>query len=179
MADPKDVSTPDQTETPTHTGPERRSEHNRRRTPTSQPPLGQAERRKWIRRKADRLALERGARTDMGARGRLHRRIRIEVPVICRLVGPGSSPGEPARRALTYDLAPGGMGLILEEQFPSGTTMEALIRFGGDLMPADIEVVRVVPVGTKFLHNCRFTRLGTSDRNWLIEYLHHQDTPPA
>ena len=179
MADPKDVSTPDQTETPTHTGPERRSEHNRRRTPTSQPPLGQAERRKWIRRKADRLALERGARTDMGARGRLHRRIRIEVPVICRLVGPGSSPGEPAWRALTYDLAPGGMGLLLEEQFPAGATIEVLIRFGGDLMPADIQVICVVPLGNRLLHNCRFTQLGTADRNWLTEYLHHQDAPPA
>ena len=179
MADPKDVSTPDQTETPTHTGPERRSEHNRRRTPTSQPPLGQAERRKWIRRKADRLALERGARTDMGARGRLHRRIRIEVPVICRLVGPGSSPAQPARRALTYDLAPGGMGLLPEEQFPPGATIEVLMRFGGDLMPADVQVICVAPMGDRFLHNCRFTRLGTADRNWLIEYLHHQDTPPA
>ena len=177
MADPKGVSTPDQTQTPIYTGPERRSEHDRRRTPTSQPPLGQAERRKWIRRKADRLALERAARTDMGARGRLHRRIRIEVPVICRLLGPNSAPGQPARRALTYDLAPGGMGLLLEEQFPPSTTLEVLMRFGGDLMPADIEVISVVPLGNRLLHNCRFTRLGTADRNWLTEYLHHQDAP--
>jgi hypothetical protein len=127
----------------------------------------------------DRLALERAARTDVGARGRLHRRIRIEVPVICRLVGPVSAPGQSARRGVTHDLAPGGTGLFLEEQFPPGTIMEALIRFGGDLMPADIEVISVVPVKDRFRHNCRFTRLGTADRNWLIEYLRKLEAPAA
>jgi hypothetical protein len=96
MPDSKDVSTTDLITTPTYTGPERRSGHDRRRSPASQPPLGQAERRKGVRRMEDRLALERAARTDVGARGRLHRRIRIEVPVICRLVGAGSAPGQPA-----------------------------------------------------------------------------------
>ncbi len=80
---------------------------------------------------------------------------------------------------MTHDLAPGGMGLFLEEQFPAGTTLEVLMRFGGDLMPADSEVISVVPVGNRFRHNCRFTRLGMADRNWLIEYLRNQDSPSA
>lgn len=179
MTAAKDASRPDQPGMPTYTGPERRSGGDRRRTPASQPPLGQAERRRWVRRKADRLALERAARTDIGAGGRLHRRVRIEIPVMCRLIGPSSSPDQPARRGVTHDLAPGGMGLLLEEQFPDGATIEVLIRFGGDLMPADIQVICVVPLGNRLLHNCRFTRLGTADRNWLMEYLRQQEAPPA
>jgi hypothetical protein len=71
------------------------------------------------------------------------------------------------------------MGLLPEEQFPPGATIEVLMRFGGDLMPADAQVIGVAPMGDRFLHNCRFTRLGTADRDWLTEYLHHQDAPPA
>jgi hypothetical protein len=71
------------------------------------------------------------------------------------------------------------MGLLLEERLPTGTTLEVLMRFAGDLMSADTEVKCAVPKGNKFLHNCRFTRLGTADRNWLIEYLRSLDAPAA
>jgi hypothetical protein len=37
--------------------------------------------------------------------------------------------------------------------------------------------VRVIPQGSLFLHNCRFTRLGAADRDWLTEYLRIRDRP--
>ncbi|MEK6716847.1 MAG: PilZ domain-containing protein, partial [candidate division NC10 bacterium] len=109
----------------------------------------------------------------------LYRRVHFEVPVIFRPLKLDASPGEAARRGVTSTLAPGGLGMILDEQFPVGTPMEVLVRFEGDLLAADVEVVSVIPQGSQFLHNCRFTRLGTADRNWLIEYLRVPDGPPA
>lgn len=69
--------------------------------------------------------------------------------------------------------------MVLDEEFPVGTTMEVLVRFEGDLLPADVHVVSVIRQGEKFLHNCRFTRLGEADRTWLTEYLRIRDAPPA
>jgi hypothetical protein len=69
--------------------------------------------------------------------------------------------------------------MILEEEFRVGTPMEVLVRFGGDLLPADVQIVSMIARGAKYLYNCRFTRLGTADRNWLTEYLRIRDAPPA
>ena len=72
-----------------------------------------------------------------------------------------------------------GLGILLEEQFPVGTPLEVLVRFEGDLLVADVQVVSVIRQGSEFLHNCRFTRLGAADRNWLTEYLNRRDASPA
>jgi hypothetical protein len=69
--------------------------------------------------------------------------------------------------------------MVLDEEFRVGMHMEILVRFEGDLLSADVRVVSVIPQGEKFLHNCRFIRLGTADRAWLIEYLRIRDAPPA
>jgi hypothetical protein len=65
--------------------------------------------------------------------------------------------------------------MLLEEQFPVGMPIEVLVRFEGNLLAADVQVVSVMPQGGRFLHNCRFTRLGIADRNWLSEYLRVRD----
>ena len=116
---------------------------------------------------------------EPGPGGRLYRRVRIEVPIICRLLGSRSSPNDPPLRGITHTLAPGGLDMVLEEEFRVGTLMEVLVRFEGDLLPADVQIVSVIARGGKFLHNCRFTRLGTADRTWLTEYLRIRDAPPA
>jgi hypothetical protein len=67
--------------------------------------------------------------------------------------------------------------MLLAEEFPLGTFMEVLVRFEQDLLAADVQVVSVIPQETLFLHNCRFTRLGAADRNWLTEYLRIRDRP--
>lgn len=180
MADPQEPFIPDEGQVPAYTGPEQRSGLDRRQNRNPEPPPGQEERRHSIRRRADRVSLERTIRIGLpGPGGRLYRRVRIEVPIICRRLGSGSSPNDPPLRGLTHTLAPGGLGMMLEEQFRVGTLMEVLVRFEGDLLPADVQVVSVIPQGTKFLYNCRFTRLGTADRTWLTEYLRIRDAPPA
>jgi hypothetical protein len=163
-----------------YTGPERRSGLDRRLNRNPEPPPGQEERRHFVRRKVDRVSLEGTIRIgEPGPGGRLYHRVRIEVPIICRLLESGSSPPDVPLRGLTHTLAPGGLGMILEEEFHIGTPMEVLVRFGGDLLPADVQIVSVIARGAKYLYNCRFTRLGTADRNWLTEYLRIRDAPPA
>lgn len=181
MANPqKPASKEEEGVSPTYTGPERRSGVERRQSHDPHPPLGQAERRFTLRRKADRVSMEATIRIGpSGSRGRLYRRVTLEVPVIYRALKPDASPGETARRGVTNTLAPGGLGMLLDEEFPVDTPMEVLVRFEGDLLAADVQVVSVIPQGSQFLHNCRFTRLGTADRNWLIEYLRLRDGPPA
>lgn len=159
-------------------GPERRSGLDRRQDHDPKPPIGQVERRRWVRRKADRLAMERATRVGgAGPGGRLYRRVPIEVPVVYRPVGVPGAPGGGSRRGVTHTLAPGGLGMLLAEEFPLGTFMEVLVRFEQDLLAADVQVVSVIPQETLFLHNCRFTRLGAADRNWLTEYLRIRDRP--
>ena len=180
MADSQEPFETDEHEAPAYTGPERRSGLDRRVNRNPEPPPGQEERRHFVRRRADRLMLEGTIRIgEPGPGGRLYRRVRIEVPIICRLLESGSSHAEAPLRGLTYTLAPGGLGMVLDERFRVGTPMEVLVRFGGDLLPADVQVVSVIDRGTKYLYNCRFTRLGTADRNWLTEYLRIRDAPPA
>jgi PilZ domain-containing protein len=180
MADPQLPSMPEESQVPAYTGPERRSGLDRRQHRNPKPPPGQEERRHLIRRKVDRISLEETIRIgEPGPGGRLYRRVRIEVPIICRLVESSSSPKDSPLRGLTHTLAPGGLGMILGEKLDIGTPMEVLVRFGGDLLSADVQVVSMIARGTKFLYNCRFTRLGTADRNWLIEYLRVRDAPPA
>jgi hypothetical protein len=67
--------------------------------------------------------------------------------------------------------------MLLDAEFSVGTIMEVLVRFEQDLLAADVQVVSVIPQGDLFLHNCRFTRLGAADRNWLTEYLRIRDRP--
>jgi len=180
MIDPKNPSEADDSLVPPYTGPERRSGLDRRQKPTPQPPSGQEERRRFVRRKGDRILLEGTIRIgEPGPGGRLYRRVRLEVPIFCRPLDPHSPSPEHSLRGLTHTLAPGGLGMVLDEQVPIGTFMEVLVRFGGDLLPADVRVMSIIPVGSKFLHNCRFTRLGTADRNWLTEYLRVRDAPSA
>lgn len=69
--------------------------------------------------------------------------------------------------------------MLLDEELPVGTVMEVLVRFERDLLAADVQVVSVTPQASLFRHNCRFTRLGAADRNWLNEYLRIRDRPPA
>jgi len=179
MADPHIPSTPDESQRPPYTGPERRSGNERRKDPNPQPAPGQGERRTWVRRKADRLALGGAIRIGLGKGERVYRRVRIEAPVICRPLASSSMSDQPARRGMTCGLAPGGLGMLLEEEFPVGTFLEVLVRFEGDLLAADVQVVSVRPQGGKILHNCRFTPLGTADRNWLAEYLQLRDGQSA
>ncbi|HXZ44507.1 MAG TPA: PilZ domain-containing protein [archaeon] len=181
MADPQNLSPADENQAPpAYTGPERRSGLERRQCQNPEPPPGQEERRHFIRRKADRISLEGTIRIgEPGPGGRLYRRVRIEVPIICRLLPSNFLPKISPLRGLTHTLAPGGVGMLLDEEFRVGTPMEVLVRFGGDLLPADVQVVSVIPQGARFLHNCRFTRLGTADRNWLIEYLRIRDASAA
>lgn len=179
MANPQKPPAPEEGEAPEHTGPERRSRLDRRQSRNPQPPPGQEERRHSIRRKADRVLLEQTISIGLpGPGGRLYRRVHLEVPVICRLGGDASSPGNRPLRGITHTLSPGGLGMILDLKFPTGTSMEVLVRFEGDLLSADVRVVNVSPRGGKFLHNCRFTRLGEADRTWLTEYLRIRDAPP-
>ena len=179
MADPEEPQRKPDTEPPGYTGPERRSGLDRRQDPDAKPPAGQVEQRKWVRRKADRLALERATRMGTsGPGGRLYRRVRIDVPVLYRPVGGAAAPSGASSRGVTYTLAPGGLGMLLGEEFPVGTFLEVLVRFEQDLLAADVQVVSVIPQGSQFLHNCRFTRLGAADRNWLTEYLRIRDRPP-
>ncbi len=180
MPDPQDLFSPDETHVLAYTGPERRSGLDRRQDRNPKPPPRQEERRHFIRRKADQVSLDRTIRIgEPGPGERLYRRVRIEVPIICRLLTSNTSPKDPPLRGLTHTLAPGGVGMILDEELRVGTAMEVLVRFGGDLLPADVEVVSVIPQGPKFLHNCRFTRLGTADRNWLTGYLCLRDASAA
>ena len=180
MSDPQKPASKDEAVFPTYTGPERRSKVERRQSRDPHPPLGQVERRFTLRRKADLASMEATIRIGpSGSGGRLYRRVHFEIPVIFRPLKLDASPGEAARRGVTSTLAPGGLGMIMDEQFPVGTPMEVLVRFEGDLLAADVEVVSVIPQGSQFLHNCRFTRLGTADRNWLTEYLRVRDGPPG
>ena len=178
MASRRKPASKDEGVSPTYTGPERRSRVERRQSRDPHPPLGQSERRFTIRRKGDRVSQEDAIRIGpSGSGGRLYRRVHLEVPVIFRPLKPDAALGETARRGVTNTLAPGGLGMLLDEEFPVGTTMEVLVRFEGDLLAADVEVVSVIRQGSQCLHNCRFTRLGTADRNWLIEYLRVLDGP--
>lgn len=178
MADPQAPFTPEQNQVPAYTGPERRSGRDRRQDRNPNPPPGQEERRHFIRRRVDRIFREGTIHVgEPGPGGRLYPRVRIRVPIICRPLGSGSSPGDLPLRGFTHTLAPGGLGMFLEEEFRVGTLLEVLVRFGGDLLPADVQVVSVTHRGAKFLHNCRFTRLGMADRTWLNEYLRIRDAP--
>jgi len=176
MAEPHSPFTSDESQPKPHSGPEQRSGTERRQKRDPEPPPEHGERRTRVRRKADRLRIE---TTALGAGGRVHRRVHIEVPVLCRPLAPSSVPDQPPRRGITSTLAPGGLAMLLEEEFRVGTPMEVLIRFGGDLLAADVEVVSVLAQSGKFLHNCRFARLGTADRDWLTEYLRIRNAPPA
>lgn len=179
MAAPFNPFTPDESQPLPYAGPERRSGRERRQDSNPTPPAGLGERRMSVRRKADRLALERGIRFDGGVGGRGYPRVHIEVPVLYRLLPAGSVLDQPARRGMTRTLAPGGLGILLEEGFRVGTFLELLLRLEGDLVAVDVQVVSVLPQGGKFLHNCRFTRLGTADRTWVSEYLRLRDGPSA
>jgi len=180
MTDRQDPIIPDDCQALAGTRSERRSRRDRRRNRIAGPPPGQEERRHSVRRRADRLYLEGTVRTgEHGPGGRVFRRVRIQVPIICKRLGSGSSPGDPPLRGLTHTLAAGGLGMLLEEDCRVGTPVEVLVRFEGDLLSADVQVVSVIHQGTKLLHNCRFTRLGTADRTWLTEYLRIRDAPSA
>ena len=180
MVDPQDPLTPDDSQASAYTGPERRSGLDRRQSWNLGPPSGQQDRRQYMRRRADQVSPEGTIRIgEPGPGERVYGRVRIQVPIICRLLGSGSSPGDAPLRGLTYTLAAGGLSMLLEEEFPVDTLMEVLVRFQEDLLPADVQVVSVIHLGTKFLHNCRFTRLGAADRTWLTEYLRIRDAPPA
>ena len=180
MTDPENPSEPDENLGPPYTGSERRSGLERRQELNPEPPPGQEERRRTVRRKGDRILLEGTIRIgEPGPGGRLYRRVRIEVPIFCRPLESHPSPQHHPLRGLTHTLAPGGLGMVLDEKLRIGTFMEVLVRFGGDLLPADVQVVSIIALGTKFLHNCRFTRLGAADRNWLTEYLRIRDAPAA
>ena len=178
MADLKKSQGKSEAEPADYTGPERRSGLDRRHSHDPKPPVGQVERRRGVRRKVDRLAMELATRVGgAGAGGRLYQRVRIEVPVVYRLLRQPAAPGGGSSRGLTYNLAPGGLGMLLDAEFPVGTILEVLVRFEQDLLAADVQVVSVTPQGSLFLHNCRFTRLGAADRNWLTEYLRIRDQP--
>jgi len=167
-------------EPPAYADPERRSGLDRRQDPNPQPPPGVEERRKGLRRGVDRHLLDRGTRAGSpGATERLYQRVRVEVPVFYRPFQEAAAPPRGSRRGLTCTLAPGGLGMLLDEELPVGTVMEVLVRFGPDLLAADVQVVSVTPQASLFRHNCRFTRLGAADRNWLNEYLRIRDRPPA
>ncbi len=180
MSDPQSPTPDNEVEFPAYTGPERRSGLDRRRSRNPQPPPGQAERRWMVRRSVDRVALDGVIRIGVAGSGeRLYRRVSLEVPVISRPLHAAPTPGDPARRGVTCTLGPGGLGMLLEEQFPVGTHLEVLVRFEGELLAADVQVLNVRAQGSKFLHNCCFTRLGMADRNWLTEYLRVRDAPLA
>ena len=178
MTDPENPSPPDEREPLPDLGPERRSGCERRQDRTPQPPPGLPERRTHVRRKADRLALEGDIRVGLAAGGRLYPRAPIAVPVFYRPLSTGFVVDQPARRGMTCALAPGGLGLLLAEEVPAGACLELLVQLDADLLGVDAQVMSVVPQGEKFLHNCRFTRLGPADRNWLIEYLRRWGGPP-
>ena len=154
MAGPHNLSTPGESQRPPSPGAEQRSGAERRLDSNPQPPPGQEERRMWVRR-------------------------RIEVPVVYRPLQAGSLLEHATQRGLTHTLAPGGLGVLLEEDVRVGTFLELLVRLEGDLLAVEGQVVSVCPQEGKFLHNCRFTRLGTADRNLLSEYLSLRDPPPA
>lgn len=178
MSNPEDPPSTEDVEFPTFRGPERRSGLDRRQSRKPQPPPGQAERRQMVRRRSDRLAAEGIIRIGMPGLGeRLYRRVQIEVPVICRPLRASAPSGKAVRRGTTFTLAPGGLGMLLDEELSVETNLEVLVRFEGDLLAADVQVVSVISHGSSFLHNCRFTRLGTADRNWLTEYLRVRDAP--
>jgi len=181
MANPENPPPESEAEFPAYTGPERRSGRDRRQSRNPQPPPGQGERRWGIRRRSNRVSLDAVIHIGVAGSGdRLYRRVRLEVPVISRpLRTPSATSETPARRGTTCTLAPGGLGMLLEEQFPVGTRLEVLVRFEGDLLAADVQVVSVIPQDNQFLHNCSFTRLGTADRNWLIEYLRLREARPT
>lgn len=165
---------------PAYAGPERRSGLDRRQDPNPQPPPGVGERRKGLRRGVDRHFLDRVGRADSSdATERLYQRVHVEVPVFYRPFQEVAAPPRDSRRGLTCTLAPGGLGMLLDEELPVGTVMEVLVRFERDLLAADVQVVSVTPQASQFRHNCRFTRLGAADRNWLNEYLRIRDRPPA
>lgn len=159
-----------------YTGSERRTGIERRQTQTSEQSLDRGERRTRVRRKVDRLMLE---ATALRAGGRSYRRIRIETPVFYRPIEYKSVPNQLARRGVTHTLATGGLGMLLEEELRVGMPVEVLISFGGDLLAVDVEVVSVLHQGGRFLHGCRFMRLGEADSQWLNEYLRNRDAPPA
>jgi c-di-GMP-binding flagellar brake protein YcgR len=100
----------------------------------------------------------------------------MELPVVYRPLEAGVLH-QPANRGQTVDLAPGGVAILLDEAFPIGTSMEVLVRFEGDLLAADVEVVRVTPQSNQYLHNCRFSQMGAADRRWLTEYLRRREAP--
>jgi len=178
MSNPADPPSSDHVEFPAHAGPERRSGLERRQSRKPQPPPGQTDRRQSVRRRSDRLAAEGIIRIGMPGLGeRLYRRVQIEVPVICRPLRASAPTGKAVRRGVTFTLAPGGLSMLLEEELPVDTHLEALVRFEGDLLAADVRVVSVISYEGRFLHNCRFMRLGTADRNWLTEYLRVRDAP--
>ena len=178
MADLKKSQGKPDAEPADYTGPERRSGLDRRQSHDPKPPVGQVERRRWVRRKGDRLAIEQATRVGgAGAGWRLYQRVRIEIPVVYRPLREPAAPGVGSRRGVTYNLAPGGLGMLLDEEFPVGTIMEVLVRFEQDLLAADVQVVSVIPQGSLILLNCRFTRLGAADRDWLTEYLRIRDRP--
>lgn len=181
MSDGEDTPPETKAAPPAYAGPERRWGIDRRLSQDPpQLPRGQAERRRSPRRKEDRIALEGSTRiAASGHGGRLYRRVDLEVIAIYRPLHPDSTTDIPPRRARTLDFSPGGLAMLLEEQFPVGTPLEVLVRFGEDLLTADVQVLSVAPHGSRFLHNCRFTRLGTAERGWLTEYLRRWDTPPT
>lgn len=159
-----------------YTGPERRTDIERRRMQDSASSLARDERRTRVRRKVDRLILE---TTGLGAGGRLYRRVRIDVPVLYRPLAATPVSPQPARRGITHTLATGGLGILLAEELRVGIGLEVLIRFGGDLLAADVEVVSVLPLSGRILHGCRFTRVGEADRKWLTEYLREREALAA
>lgn len=181
MSDGEDTPPENETGPPAYGGPERRWGIDRRLSQDlPQPPPGQGERRRSPRRKEDRIALEGSTRIDAsGHGGRLYRRVDLEVMAICRPLHSVSTTDIPPRRARTLDFSPGGLAMLLEEQFPVGTPLEVLVRFGENRLAAEVQVLSVTPQGGQFLHNCRFTRLGTEEQGWLTEYLRRRDTPPT
>lgn len=108
---------------PAYTGPERRSGLNRRQEPNPQqlPPAGE-DRRKGVRRRVEQLYLDRASRAGGGGTPeRVYQRVRVEVPEFYRSCHEAAAPARGSRQGLTCTLAPGGLGMLLAEEFSVGT----------------------------------------------------------
>ncbi len=89
---------------------------------------------------------------------RCERRVRLAIGSACRLVAP---PDFRCRPAIIWDVSPSGIGLVLTEPLPVGTTL--LVRPGGLSRPDDV-------VGMSVRH---VRRLG--EGRWLVGCSHARD----
>lgn len=164
------------------TGRHRRA-RDRRGTPAGQarPPLGIPERRSGmdrrlhLRRKADRIAREGVARLGRGRGegGREYARYAVAIPLIYRALN-AADRARPAGKGMTQSVGLGGIGVVLAERYDPGTRLEVLLRLGGEMVDADVEVVTVDPALEGFLYHLRFIKLSPTDRTCLKQFLDRQ-----